>query len=156
MVKLHLTHVSRVDRVSAAKNKPYVSISIKATEYGNKFLSGFGNKDNANWKEGDEVEILEVKEVVKDGKTYLNFEMPKAQGAGNGEVLAKLSAMSLSLDQISPKLDQVLREFDTLKPYLIEALKLVKIADKPTSTVYPMPADEGLPEKGMGNFDPQS
>lgn len=82
-MKLNLTYVKRDERVSVRTNKPFTSISIKAKEYGEKYLSGFGNKDNANWKEGMEVEVAEVKEVVKDGKTYLNFEMPKAGTVDN-------------------------------------------------------------------------
>lgn len=77
MIKLNLTYVSRTERISKNTQKPFTSVSIKAKEYGDKFLSGFGNKSNSTWAEGMEVEVAEVKEVVKDGKTYLNFEMPK-------------------------------------------------------------------------------
>lgn len=84
-MKLNLTYIQRTERTAKASGKPFTSLSIKAKEYGDKFLSGFGNRANADWKEGMEVEVAEVKEVVKDGKTYLNFEMPKAFN-GNPEV----------------------------------------------------------------------
>lgn len=78
MTKLTLTYVSRTERATKADpNKKFISLSIKAQEYGDRFLSGFGNKDNAGWKEGDCVEVAEVKEVEKDGKKYLNFEMSR-------------------------------------------------------------------------------
>lgn len=76
MEKATLTLVKKTERTSARTGKPFTSLSIKSEERGDVYLSGFANKDNANWKEGDVVEI-EVKEVEKEGKTYLNFETPK-------------------------------------------------------------------------------
>lgn len=90
MTKLTLTFVNRTERTSTRTNKPYTSLSLKAKEYGENYLSGFGNKDNANWKVGDEVEVLEVKEVQKDGKTYYNFDMPKSNGGVSPETTKKL------------------------------------------------------------------
>lgn len=75
-MKLHLTYVNRTTRTAKATGKPFESVSIKAGEYGNEFIGGFGNKDNASWKVGDEVEVAEVKKDPT-GK-YWNFEMPKA------------------------------------------------------------------------------
>jgi hypothetical protein len=74
-MKVTLTTINRRDKTSTA-GKPYVSLGIKTQEHGDKWLSGFGNKRNAGWKEGDDVEIEVVEKVVGD-KTYLNFEMPK-------------------------------------------------------------------------------
>jgi hypothetical protein len=74
MIKLNLTYVRRTQRTSKT-GKPFTSLSIKATQYGEQFIGGFGNKSNENWKEGDEVEVLDVKKDPT-GK-YLNFEMPK-------------------------------------------------------------------------------
>ena len=84
MSKVTLTFVRRTPKTSAS-GKPYTSLSIKTQEHGDKYLSGFGNKDNEGWNEGDTVEI-ETKEVVKDGKTYLNFETPK-KAALNEEMM---------------------------------------------------------------------
>lgn len=73
-----LTFVGRYDKkkdgtplVSKA-GKPYTSVRIKTEKHGDQYLSGFGNKDNADWKVGDEVEI----EVEQKGE-YLNFTTPK-------------------------------------------------------------------------------
>lgn len=98
MVKLTLTYVNRTERVSARTNKPFTSLSLKAREYNDKFLSGFGNKENAHWKEGDVVEVASVTEVSKDGKIYLNFEMPKYGGNGTGAEVMK------ALERIENKL----------------------------------------------------
>lgn len=96
-MKLTLTYVSRTER--QGQKGPYISISIKAKEYGDKFLSGFGNKANENWKEGDQVEVVSVKEVVKGDKTYLNFEMPKAFH-GNGELQKALEEIRGQLTKV--------------------------------------------------------
>lgn len=75
-----LTQVSRFDKdpngnpyMSQKTGRPYVRMTIKAEEYGDQRLSGFGGAWNASWKPGDEVTI-DVKEVEKDGKKYLNFD----------------------------------------------------------------------------------
>jgi hypothetical protein len=88
MTKLTLTQVTRTQRTSK-DGKPFTSLTIKANEYGQKFLSGFGNKANENWKEGDVVEVENIVEkpgVNKKGEAvvYLNFEMPKAQAVTPG------------------------------------------------------------------------
>lgn len=101
-MKLHLTFVQRTPRTSAS-NKPFVSLSIKAEEYGQRYLSGFGRKDNEHWKVGDEVEVGEVKEVVKGDKTYLNFEMPQKETSNSKDlelILTKLTFMSLKMDEL--------------------------------------------------------
>lgn len=99
MIKLNLTYVDRKEKTSKRNNKSYVSLSIKATQYGDKFLSGFGNKANESWKVGDEVEVLEVKEVEKEGKVYLNFEMPKAFN-GNAELQKALEEIRGQLTKV--------------------------------------------------------
>lgn len=129
-VKLNLTYVDRKERVSARTNKPFTSISIKATQYGDKFLSGFGNKDNQNWAVGDEVEVAEIKEVVKDGKTYLNFEMsrvPRLDPAVVNERLEKLENAVVKLH---------------LRLVALEPKEEPKIIG--TDMKYPEPGDEGL------------
>jgi len=67
-----ITSVFREEKTSARTGKPFTSLRIKTNEYGQKWLSGFGTKDNASWKEGDTVEIV----IVEKGE-YLNFQMPK-------------------------------------------------------------------------------
>lgn len=67
-----ITNVFREEKTSPRTGKPFTSLRIKTNEYGQKWLSGFGNKDNATWKEGDTVQLT----VIEKGE-YLNFEMPK-------------------------------------------------------------------------------
>lgn len=97
MTKLTLTQVTRTQRTSK-DGKPFTSLTIKANEYGQKFLSGFGNKANENWKEGDTVEVENIVEkpgVNKKGESvvYLNFEMPKnAPSAGfDAKILTEIA-----------------------------------------------------------------
>lgn len=112
MITLNLTFVKRTERTSTRTNKPYTSLSIKAQEYGDNFLSGFGNKDNASWKEGDVVEVAEVKQVEKDGKTYYNFEMPKTSKADNAVVIDLLNEMNNKLVSLSFEIAKVTSYID--------------------------------------------
>lgn len=75
-MQLHLTFVKRTERTSQRTGKPFTSLSIKATEYGDKYLGGFDGAETRNWKAGDVVEV----EVKDDGK-YLNFSVPKAKNS---------------------------------------------------------------------------
>jgi len=52
--------------------REYTRLAIKTKEYGDRYLSGFGNEKNASWKVGDTVEI-----TVEESGQYLNFSMPK-------------------------------------------------------------------------------
>ena len=58
--------------------RPYTSVTIKVAEHGDKWISGFGNAVNANWRDGDEVELI----ITPKGE-YLNFSMPKAEDKQN-------------------------------------------------------------------------
>lgn len=98
-MKLTLTYVNRTQRTSKA-GKPFTSVSIKATEYGDRYISGFGNKSNESWKAGD---VVEVTSVVEKGQ-YLNFEMAKAPSGGQVEVMA----LSHKVDQLQSMLRSVI------------------------------------------------
>src|SRR3990167_3671552 len=50
-------------------SRPYTRLAIKTKEHGDKWLSGFENRETANWKEGDIVDI----EITPNGQ-YLNFK----------------------------------------------------------------------------------
>jgi len=54
-------------------DRPYTRIAIQTAEYGSKWLSGFENRANFDWKEEDVVEI-EIEKVLVNGKEYLNFK----------------------------------------------------------------------------------
>lgn len=74
-MKVTLTLVNPQQKVSARTGKPYTALSIKTKEYGDRWLSGFGNHDNMNWAPGMEVHIsVTEKENPKGGDPYLNFE----------------------------------------------------------------------------------
>lgn len=102
-MKLTLTHISRFDKTSKT-GKPFVSVSIKAQEYGEKYISGFGNKANQDWKVGD---VVEVEKVEQKGQ-YLNFEMPKSEKAqANEEVLKGIKYLILKTEAIDRNLKAI-------------------------------------------------
>ncbi len=100
-MKIKLTRISRKDQVSKTSGKPYVSLGLQCNEYGDKWLSGFGGKENMNWNVGDEVEV-----VVEQKGEYLNFSMPKpadqiAEMQKNNSLLeAKIDAIHDTLKQL--------------------------------------------------------
>lgn len=100
MEKLTITGIWRNDRTSAG-GKAYVSVSIKTREYGDKYVSGFGNAWNQNWKVGDTVEVDVTKKpgVDKAGKPteYMNFSRPDPLA------LVTKTLMALSVDIIDIK-----------------------------------------------------
>lgn len=132
MTKLTLTYVNRTPRTSRT-GKPFISLSIKATEHGDKYLSGFGNKANEGWQVGQEVEVAEIKEVIKDGKVYLNFEMPSNK-VDNSEVSAKL-------DQV---LSYLAKQSLLIAELVEDKRKHEKVMIQGTDIPYPQPEDEGI------------
>lgn len=74
MEKLTITKIFTKQEKSK-EGKPYTRLAIKTDKYNDRWLSGFGNKFNDNWKEGDvvEVEVTEATAKDKNGKPYLNF-----------------------------------------------------------------------------------
>ncbi len=100
-MKVKLTYIKDTPKVSATSGKNYTSRSIKVQEYGDKWLSGFANARNKNWKVGDVVDI-EVKEVQKEDKTYLNFELPETEKSDPNyiKILFELTSMKLMLSAI--------------------------------------------------------
>lgn len=75
--------------------------SIKATEYGDKYLDFWVTSQTKNWKTGDAVDVLEVKEREYNGKKYYDIFMPKADHPGvNAELQKTLEGMRYELTQI--------------------------------------------------------
>lgn len=73
--KVKLTRIFRDDKQKNSKlpliskeGNPYNKIAIQTEQYGEKWLSGFGNSANYFWRKGDIVEI----EVTPNGE-FLNF-----------------------------------------------------------------------------------
>jgi len=104
-MKLTLTYVNREQKTSKA-GKPYTSLSIKAQEYGDRFINGFGNQDNANWAVGQSVEV-NVVEKPYNGKNYLNFEMPKIADKVN-DLAKEFNSIGLKLGVLNTKIDKIL------------------------------------------------
>ena len=97
MSKEKLTYVRREEKTSKA-GKPYTSFSIKVESRGDVFISGFGKKANADWKEGDEVEI----DITQNGK-WLNWtmpEVPKGYQLANNEIQKELDLIKDMLGRI--------------------------------------------------------
>ena len=69
-MKLNIEKVYRKEEISKKTNKPYTRLAIKTKEYPDKWISGFGNKHNSEWKQGDSVDV----NVIEKGE-YLDFEM---------------------------------------------------------------------------------
>jgi len=75
METLKITRITRFteDRegnpLITSKGKPYTRVLINTDKYEGQNISGFGNKMNQNWKEGDTIEVL----VEKKGQ-WLNFK----------------------------------------------------------------------------------
>ena len=75
MQKITLTKIYRSDKdkngnlLKTKDGRPYERISVKCSEFGEKWLSGFSNRTNFNWKEGDAVMV----EIEEKGE-YLNFK----------------------------------------------------------------------------------
>lgn len=72
MTQVTLTSVTRTPRLSKKTGKPFTSLTLRCKEYGERFLSGFGNDRNASWEPGHSVDI-----IVEQKGEYLNFSMPK-------------------------------------------------------------------------------
>lgn len=108
---IKLTRIFTTDKnkdgtpLKSAKGVPYTKMSVKSVEYGDKWISGFKNKENANWKDGDVVECI-IEEKVTDKGTFLNFSLPKREDVATaeiGKVHNLLTSMNLVLLQIAEK-----------------------------------------------------
>lgn len=137
--------ITRNEKVSPRTNKPYTSVGLQVAEYGETWINGFGNAENAQWKEGDKVElnIVDKEYTAKDGtlKKSKNFESPKKE------------------DKVAKALENllvILTKHTLLLEELVEAKRKDEKAKIPGTEIdYPMPEDEGLEEDDMANFDPQ-
>lgn len=67
--------------LKSAKGFPYTKLSFKCKEHGDKYIGGFGNKENEGWQIGDVVEV-----IIKENGQYLNFEMPKKEDINNERI----------------------------------------------------------------------
>lgn len=89
--KVTLTRVYRDDTErTGASGKPYKKMSIKTSLHADRWISGFQNSSTKDWKEGDTVEltIKQSEKLDKEGRPYLNFDVPRAEFATKAEVQA--------------------------------------------------------------------
>lgn len=87
----------------------YTRVSLKVESKGDRYISGFGNTGNADWKVGDEVEITITEAATKDknGLPYLNFTQPKKEDKvleNTEAILNRLVGIQLQLTSIQAKL----------------------------------------------------
>ena len=54
--------------------RPYTRLSIKCKEYGDAWLSGFMNRENGDWVEGQIVEVDINRKAGTDGREFINFK----------------------------------------------------------------------------------
>lgn len=93
-MKVTITKIKDTPRTSKTSGKPYTSRGILTNEYGGRWLSGFAGKENESWKEGDTVDI-----TIEEKGEYLNFTVPKAEKAPQGDLL-----------RVERKIDAILAE----------------------------------------------
>ncbi len=79
MAQVTITALKRTPRMSKA-GKAFVSLVLKTTEYGDKWLSGFAGDENNHWQVGD---VVDVEITQKD--EYLNFKTNKVNQVSKGE-----------------------------------------------------------------------
>lgn len=119
LTKIYTTDKDKQDNPLKSKDgKPYTRMSIKTQEHGDKWISGFQNSVNKNWKEGDEVEV-----TIKQNGEYLNFETPKKDDKVVemlSQVLTRLGAMNAKIDYLAEKIyprEQALKDSNKLSDY---------------------------------------
>ena len=83
--------------LKSAKGFPYTKLSFKCKEHGDRYVGGFGNKDNEAWVVGSVVEV-----IIKENGQYLNFDMPKIENVLEDRVMkleSKVTTLDLSLER---------------------------------------------------------
>ena len=108
MEKFKITKITRyttdkdANTLKTKDGRDYTRVNIQVVQHGATWMSGFGSNTNANWKEGDEVELIIDTKKVGD-KEYLNFKEPKKLDAVDEKlekILNKLTQMNLILNSI--------------------------------------------------------
>ncbi len=138
--KITLTQVARYTTkkdgspLMGKNGKPYTSVRIKAQEYGDQWLSGFGNAENAKWQGNEQVELI----VEKKGE-YLNFSMPK-----------KEDKIADELNQQATKVGRLRFQMDILWAEYQKRNGLTDGVDVDDTIDFPEPTEEELNEAGIG------
>lgn len=102
MEKLIIKKTFSKQEVSKKTGKPYTRFAFMANEYGDKWISGFGNAQTAQWREGDTVEVT-IEKVQKDDKEFINFSLPKREEKTAQDmtlIMVKLGHLEYKIDSI--------------------------------------------------------
>ncbi len=104
-VKLTNVYVTDKDKegnlLMSKAGKPYTRMSIKTEEHGDRWISGFKNKGNESWKQGDTVEV-----IIKENGQYLNFDTPKPNDVNNEkleDIMKMLTEIKLDVKAIKER-----------------------------------------------------
>ena len=110
-MEVTITQISRKEKTSTKTGRPFTSVGIRTKEHGERWLSGFGNKDNAAWKAGDVIQI----DVVEKGE-YLNFTMPTViKNSPNDAIVARLeNFVTHKLEPLVVKLEAAIDRVEAL------------------------------------------
>ena len=88
--------------------RPYERVAIKTIETGDKYISGFGNQENQNWKIGDQIQI-----VVEQKGEYLNFKELKEN------------------DLLNTRVTKLEKDVEELKKFLVMPMEKSVLSDEP-------------------------
>lgn len=109
--KITLTGVWRNDKDKAGnplvskQGKPYTRLSVKAKEYGDKYISGFAGDWNASWKTGDVVAC-----EIKPNGEYLNLEKPSPLA----DFAKTIMALSVRVGKIESRVEMLEKRPDNI------------------------------------------
>lgn len=74
--------------------------SIKATQFGDNFLSFWVSPMTNEWAVGKEIEVLEVKSREYNGKTYYDIQLPKANMGNSAEFYARFEKIENAIARL--------------------------------------------------------
>ena len=103
-MKLNITWVGQQKTIDT-KYGPKQKSSLRATQYGEKYLDYWVG--NTNIKVGDEIEVEAVNPREYNGKTYYDVVFPKVQKMG-GVDKTEILALSHKIDQVQSQLRSVI------------------------------------------------
>ena len=124
-MQLTLTEVKRYSKDKFGKEfknsrGAYQKVLIKAQEYGDRWMSGFGDKTNAGWNPGMvvEAEVSETEATGPTGQPYLNFKTPRTGGSfGNLQsVMDLLKSVALDVSFIKGLLESRTKKSVPVEP----------------------------------------
>jgi hypothetical protein len=102
MKEYTLRKIVRNQKVSTRTGKPYESIGIQVVEFPDIWINGFGNKETANWKEGDKISVL-IQDHEYNGKISKQFNFPKKEDVNSKaleEINVKLTTIKMLLNEL--------------------------------------------------------